>query len=263
MPEQSRRFKNILYLFVVFKCAYWLYNYELLFGNHSIIYRAEGHTNFLKDLAYVLYNNKSTLLPLYFIIAVFTLCGTMLWRQKNNTGIDFAIWLLIENIHFSVYATLTSGDFLLNQFLFFNIFIATDYLDTHGKYRDVYVALHNTAVIAVILQVFLVYIVSGTSKVMDHDWITGQAVSRVNIIEHFSLGPGIGSGSWQQTATYAVMVYQLAFPVLIWFRLLKIPLLLIGAVMHLYIALVMGLLTFGLLMILSYIYFWPAKKQTA
>ena len=265
LAAQSLMFKKALYFFVMVKCGYWLWYYNELFGATSVIYRAAGHTNFLKDLAYVLYNNKSDLLPLYFIVIAFALCATMLWKKRNNTGIDVALWLLIENINYSIYATLTGGDYLLNQFLFFNIFIAIDNTDTRGKFKDLYLALHNGAIIGVVLQVCIVYLVSGVSKFMDPDWMNGDAVTIVSRTDHFSTGVG-RSPAWEgvhKIANYIVMYYQLAFPVIIWIRKIKTPLLLLGIVMHLYIAFVMGLMAFGALMVLSYIYFWPRRHSTA
>src|SRR5688572_24392765 len=110
LPGHSRVFKLALYVFVILKCLYWLFHYELLFGADSIIYRAEGHTNFIKDIAYVLYNNKSTMLPFYFIIASIGISVLMLLRKKTNLTADLVLWLLVENLHFSIYATLTGGD---------------------------------------------------------------------------------------------------------------------------------------------------------
>jgi hypothetical protein len=264
LPLQSILFKQSLYFFVIAKCLYWLWHYNPLFGSTSIIYRASGHTNFLKDLAYVLYNNKSDLLPLYFIVAAILLCCIMLWRKKNNTGIDLALWLIVENLHYSIYATLTGGDYLLNQFLFFSIFIAINPADTRGKFRDLYLCLHNAAIVAVVLQVCLVYLVSGISKLMDQDWLAGTAVSLVNLTDHFSTGATRDS-SWtglHRVANYVVMLYQASFPFVVWVKKIKVPFLVIGIVMHLYIAFVMGLLAFGVLMVLSYIYFWPRRHVT-
>jgi hypothetical protein len=57
-----------------------------------------------------------------------------------------------------------------------------------------------------------------------------------------------------------VLGYQLLFPVLVWIKKIKKMFLLLGILMHLYIAFVMGLVEFGSVMIISYIIFWPIKK---
>ncbi len=262
LPRHSRLFKICIYLFILLKCFYWLFNYSLLFGDHSIVYRAAGHTNFIKDLAYVLYNNKSNTLALTFIVLAIALCSLMLWRRRNNQLADFALWLLVINLHYSIYPTLTGGDYLLNQLLFFNIFIAVDTRADRGKERDLMVCLHNAAVLGVMLQVCLLYFVAGLAKVFDHDWLNGSAVEKILLVDHFSLfqAPSAHYSMFYRFMNWLVLGYQLLFPLLVWLRRVKIPLLLSGVLMHLYIAVVLGLPAFGLIMILSYIYFWPTKR---
>ncbi len=262
LPLQSLLFKRVLYLLVLLKCGYWLWHYDVLFGENSIIYRAQGHTNFIKDLAYILYNNKSEMLPLYFIIASVSICLLMLLRRRNNVTADLALWLLVENLHYSCYATLTGGDYLLNQFLFFNAFIVADTASDRGKYRDLYLCLHNAAICAVVIQVCIVYMAAGLAKLNDEAWLDGSAASVINRISHFSLGTG-NTNSWDgfhRAATYMVFAYQLAFPLLIWVRPLKVPLLVLGALMHVYIAIIAGLVVFSAVMLAGYIYFWPPPR---
>lgn len=260
LQGHSRVFKQALYMLVMIKCLYWLWHYDLLFGGKSVIYRAEGHTNFIKDLAYILYNNKSEMLALYFIAALAATCSFMILRPRNSHTADVAVWLLVVNLHYSSYATLTGGDYLLNQFLFFSIFIASDFNAQRGQYRDLHVCLHNAAIAAVFAQMCVVYLASGLAKVTDPSWFGGNAVAAVNRIRHFSAG-GEAMPLFDRMATYAVMTYQLLFPLLIWIRPVRVPLLIAGVIMHLYIAIVPGIITFSAVMLAGYIYFWPEKNK--
>lgn len=262
LPLHSKVFKIALYLFIILKCVYWLFHYPLLFGSEAIIYKSIGHATVIKDLAYILYNNRSPSLPLYFILATLFVCSFMLFRKKTNMAADLALWLIVENIHFDIYATLTGGDYLLNQLLFFNIFIAIDRSVERDTYRELYVCLHNGAVTAVIIQVCLVYLVAGLSKLNDAGWMSGQALDGVYKLDHFSLEYKPGGETWNRIITYVVLFYQLLFPVLVWIRPIKIPFLILGVAMHLYIAFVVGLPAFGLIMTISYIYFWPTRRVT-
>jgi uncharacterized membrane protein (DUF485 family) len=56
-------------------------------------------------------------------------------------------------------------------------------------------------------------------------------------------------------ATYITLFYQGAFPILVWFKKVKLPLLLLGVLIHLSISFLMGIFAFGIIMSLSYILF--------
>jgi hypothetical protein len=53
-----------------------------------------------------------------------------------------------------------------------------------------------------------------------------------------------------------VLAYQILFPAVVWFKKIKKPFLILGILMHVYISLVMGLVLFGLIMIICYAIFW-------
>jgi len=55
--------------------------------------------------------------------------------------------------------------------------------------------------------------------------------------------------------TYATIIYQLLFPMLIWFRRFKIYFFSFGIIQHLLIAFGMGLFSFGVIMAICYILF--------
>lgn len=61
-------------------------------------------------------------------------------------------------------------------------------------------------------------------------------------------------------ATYAVLMYQGLFPLIVWFKKVKIPFLLFGVLMHLGIAFGMGIFTFGIVMCLVYLPFLSADQ---
>lgn len=61
------------------------------------------------------------------------------------------------------------------------------------------------------------------------------------------------------TAGYVTLVYELSFLALIWFRKLRVPLILIGLVLHIGIALTIPLQRFGVLMVVLLIGLWPAE----
>jgi hypothetical protein len=201
------------------------------------------------------------ILPL-MALAILTLLGKEIFFLSN-----FLIWMLVLNIHNKIYASNTGGEFMLNQLLFFNCFSSNTYVSTDKIHNQLKRLLHNFAVVAIIVQVCLAYLLSALPKLQDPSWLNGNAVAQIAAIDHFSLPHLSNNNILYQLAlkflNYVVLLYQLLFPALVFIRKIKKAFLLMGILMHLYIAFVMGLVDFGLIMMLSYLYFWPAVVKNA
>lgn len=264
--KQSLVFKNLLYIFLVIKCIYWLVYYPVLFGDLSIFYfKSTAQLPLIKKLAFVLYFQNEPYAALLFIIPIMLISSLAIVKLRIPFVSEFIIWLLVINVHNRIYPTLTGGDFLLHQLLFFNIFISNNFIIKNKIRGEIKTLLHNLGVISVIIQVCIVYFFAALAKLEDSQWLNGTALEVISKVEYFSL-PFIVNESSNFTGilkllNYIVLFYQLSFPIMVWFKKIKIPFLIIGVLMHLYIAFVMGLMSFGVIMIISYIYFWPIKKS--
>ncbi len=266
---QSNWFKKSLYCLLVVRAIYWLVYYDYLFGVQSIIPIRPAFINPLTDLAFLLYNHPSQNLAYYFIISVIVLSVISLFAfevmpSKASFIINFFIFLLVINLQHKIYSTLTGGSYLLNQFLLFNCFLSTTYHVQQNWPSSLKVIMHNFAGLAIIIQVCLVYLLSAIAKCNNAQWLNGTALYALSNVHHYFLYVGSSKPSFDWLfvfLNYVVIIYQLFFPTLIFFRRVKKPIILIGVAMHLYIALVMGLVEFGLVMIIAYNYFWPFKKQ--
>ncbi|MES2680007.1 MAG: hypothetical protein V4635_08990 [Bacteroidota bacterium] len=261
---QTYWFKNLLYLFLIMKAVGWLLSYDLFFGERAVVYSNYFSVSNFKDIAFLLYASSSPLLAYAFLIPLLFLCLVCLKFKKPWFVADVLIWFLVLNLSNKVYPTLTGGDYLLNQLLFFNCFLSASFTVDGKIYSDLKVCLHNLAVVAVMLQVCIVYFLSALAKINDAEWLSGGAAKDISLINHFNLYGAAGAISFPDSLmmfmTYLILFYQLLFPVLIWLRPIKKPFIMVGLLMHLYIALVMGLVEFGLIMLLCYIYFWPSRK---
>lgn len=273
---QSFWFKRVLYIFVTIKCVYWLCYYNLLFGENSIVYKEPHSIGFIKDIAFFLYNSTSNNLGYVFLVGAILLSILPFIFKKLYFISDFTLWLLIINISNSLYPTLTGGDFLLNQFLLFNCFLcchperpvlseveASRSSLTNNKFQALKIPLHNFASIAIIIQICLVYFLSAFAKLNNEEWLNGSAISTTLQVQHYSLNmfAYTKQNSFTSILNYVVLFYQLLFPVIIWFKKIKKPFLIIGIIMHLFIAFVMGLMSFGFVMILGYVYFYDFKSD--
>lgn len=110
---------------------------------------------------------------------------------------------------------------------------------------------HNLAVVAIFVQLIILYATSGLAKVSGSKWEHGVAVYYISQVEWFSL-PWVRhflTNSVLVTfATYVPMLYQVFFPFAIFSRL-KLPWIAIGVLFHLGTAAFMNLITFGTVMI--------------
>jgi hypothetical protein len=257
--QEARRFKKLLYVFVMLKCIYWLSYFGLYFGEHSFIVTKGHGTSGLKALAFLLYDSSSSTVSLLCLFLAAALCLVNLYTIKLQVPADLVLWLLVVNLHFKTYPTLTGGENLLNQFLLFNIFLCMGASPSQAAGAQLRRHLHNVSAAGVIVQICLVYLLSALAKLNDPEWRDGSALALISSVEHYRTYYLTG---WTlpvaafRIITWLVIGYQLLFPVLIWFRPLKLPLLVTGIAMHLYIAFGMGLVSFGAVMIMGYVWFW-------
>jgi hypothetical protein len=111
--------------------------------------------------------------------------------------------------------------------------------------------LHNVAVLAIALQVMVLYADSGLTKAYGEKWQHGTAMYYVSQLEWMFLRP---AREWFKdpllttAATYASLLYEILFPVAI-ISPLKLVWVGFGILLHLGIAVLMGLTTFSIVMI--------------
>lgn len=142
-----------------------------------------------------------------------------------------------------------SGDNIAKIVLVYMCFL----LPYRVKYstRLSYTWLHNLAVLAIAVQLVVLYITSGFAKAMGETWQNGVAMYYISQVQWFTL-PGAHALFLNPllvtAATYLPMFYQLLFPVAIISRI-KLPWIFLGILFHLGIALLMGLISFSTIMI--------------
>lgn len=268
LKKQSALFRKLLYGFVVVRAAYWFAYYDLLFGSHSVIPAGSGSYGPVKGLAYLLYFETNANISFYCLIGLLALTLAQIFNSRYSFVSGILCWFLVLNINNRIYTTLTGGDILLQQLLFFSCLLSPAFKEfTKPVVRDLAIFFHNLALVAIVAQICLVYFLSGFSKFNNYHWIHGDALASVLNINYFNPyflnNAEIKNNLFLQLLNYLVLFYQLLFPVLIWIQKIKRPLLLVGILMHLYIMLVMGLVWFGLIMTICYALFWPfSDRQT-
>jgi hypothetical protein len=113
--------------------------------------------------------------------------------------------------------------------------------------------LHNVALLAIITQVCVLYLTSALYKIQGELWQNGTALYYIMRVQDFTL-PGVSELFYRDpffvtAATYATVLFQLAFPFLLLHRWTRAAALAGAVAMHGGIALLMGLVTFSWVMI--------------
>jgi hypothetical protein len=115
--------------------------------------------------------------------------------------------------------------------------------------------VHNGAMATIALQVAMVYFFSGTAKIMGHRWQDGTAIYYIMRVNEFSL-PGFSHLIYENALlitflTYSTIVFQVAFPFIMWYSRLKLPLFVAAVGFHAGVATFMGLTAFSATLVVA------------
>lgn len=172
------------------------------------------------------------------------------WRTFASVVVFFSTAILFNAAHLYV----TGGHTLIKLFLFYFIFLN---IRSEGPISN---ALSHVMLWACKIQIAALYFFAALYKWNGEYWVNGEALYYVISIREFShpmLQAALLPFPWLLTVgTWFGLLYQSMFPLLIWFRPVKKPLLLAGVFFHLFIAFGMGLPDFGIFMVLSYTMFF-------
>ncbi len=111
------------------------------------------------------------------------------------------------------------------------------------------------------IQLALIYLLSGFNKLTSEAWRSGDAIYSIANLEYLN-NPALSfhfNESMAMVLAWGVILFELAFPVLIWFRRFRIPVLFLGVCFHIGIIFFLSLPDFGVVMILTYSLFLPSR----
>lgn len=164
------------------------------------------------------------------------------------------LWYLFVVLQFGNVETSTGGHHLMQQILFFQIFLfKANELKRWQAFRNL---VHNLSFYSLWAQLALLYLASGVFKLIGTYWLDGYAFLLSLSFKEFSMpmiADAVTQNNWFfASLNYIVLAYQLLFPGLIWIRRIRKPFLIVGLLFHLSIAFVVGLMDFGLFMVAAY-----------
>ncbi len=179
---------------------------------------------------------------------------------KGQFLIAVIVYFCFSNLYYRTIVLQNGSGDLLHAQLFFLLFINENAEEQpFGKWRTFRIALTNIAFLSSKFQVVFVYVVSALYKLDGSHWLEGSALHYVLLNPTYSVDVVMQLVPKMELPlrlfTWLILLFQLLFPLLIWNRKLKPALVIFGILLHLTIAFVMGIMDFGLLMVVMYVLF--------
>jgi len=192
---------------------------------------------------------------IFYSICIAVLIIILFVRWNHVSGIVF--FFLVLNL-FRVNVSIANGsDYVLIMLSFWAIGMAFWPILENKKWNTLLILFFNAAVFLCQLQIAFIYLVSGIDKLKSEIWRSGDAISYIAHLDFF-YNPNIAlpdNHFLNLTLSWITIVFELAFPILIWMKKTRLVMLSIGVIFHLVIWFVLSIPDFGLMMIVSYLIF--------
>lgn len=248
-------FCKALYVFLLFKIFYlWPLIGDVLdykpFGYHSYL-------SYLLFAPLVVTKINAEL----FLLSFALLLVISIVIRVNYVSAIVVCWLSISLSRLCL-PIINGSDLVLNLFLIVAIFLPLRPGFNFRNSDQIQTIISNVALLFAQVQFALIYFLSGYDKLLSASWRSGAAIDSINhlsffhnplIILHLNEAVCIAL-SW------SVIVFEMGFGFLIWVKKFRIPLLVMGIIFHLVIAVVLGLVDFALVMMICYGVYLPFKK---
>ncbi len=229
---------------------------ELLWGPKSIFLRFSGESSPSTNIAYALVYRLHIFKYVYYPHLIFAVLSMLQFR--GVFVFRFLTWLTGILLFYAGVNAFNSSYLLILLLAFYCIPVNTASTSISGH------IFNRAVVIAATMQICIVYFLSGLYKLSGDMWLNGEAIYYTLEIERFSRewvkNSGITSLSYlMKGSNYLILAYQLLFPIIIWIKKWRYPVLIIGTGFHLITMFVMNLWDFGFAMLIGYIIFFRKK----
>jgi hypothetical protein len=194
----------------------------------------------------------------------------------NILGIGRQFTLLILLVMFYVLqkmnmSMVNGGDAMARLILFYLIFadsykyfVLNKQKNVDDDKRKLQNLFSNLAALSIMFQLCLAYFSSGIAKIMEPVWLHGEATYYTLSMERFIGTPFnkyIIQHKWIVYFTnYGTLLFELLFPLLIWIKKFRKPLLITGILFHLGIYIFLMIYGFQIVFVLIYGLFLPNQK---
>lgn len=255
-PATIWLFQKVIYSWMLLHALYLLPLHTFLWGENSWQMPTVVDAGVLANMVFWLNYHPSHgifVWWLYVAAIVLALTGVLGWVPRVVLFVSGQLLLFSANYAFN------SGFYLMQFFGFY--LIAASPFSKHW----LRIVLTNVGFWACRIQFVMVYAEAAFYKWQGTTWLNGSAMFYAAHLDHFIRRPVADfllQHRWLTVVlSYLGLAYQTLFPLLIWSKKTRLPLLIAGVAFHGFIAIGMTLPEFGLAMIAGYTLF--IKEETA
>lgn len=251
----QRLFVRSIFVFLFVDYLYLWPIRGLVWGEASLLKPLQQPDSLVVNLAAILDHERAFALPAYYLMLAASLWCAFGFRGQR--ALRLAVFALSLMLYYAAMPVFNASLLLFHLFVFFSLGMDEDARTPARR------LVSNVAFAAARLQLVLVYAVAAGYKWSGTMWPDGSAVYYALMLDRYdALGVGgMLAGKWSLLSgfTYMGLAYQTAFPVLIWVKRFRTPLLIAAVTFHGFIAVVLNLPDFGIAMIIAYTVFLPNR----
>ncbi|HRG60232.1 MAG TPA: HTTM domain-containing protein [Bacteroidia bacterium] len=252
-------FRGSLLVFIFLYVIQFLPIAQQYFGPNNFMVPYYKSSNILLKPLNLLEGEQFSKYYLFFLYGLlFSIIAYFLLPLKRLSLV--ICYVLLMNIYHKT-APLQNGGFsLLTMVLFMLIFIDEEAKFTTNKYwKAIKITLANFGFLAMQLQVVFLYLVASYYKLQGQTWVDGTAFYYVlynDLYTHPVFTKYFIDNTFViRSVSWFTLLFQMFFPILVWIKRTKNIMLFAGIFLHIMIAWVMGIVDFGIIMILMYTLF--------
>lgn len=270
---QQKNYKSFYLSFLRVAISIWLLKEVVInWSAMEILYGPSTFVTLKSNLISRIPGGGLTLVRTYYIWVIVTYIIVIL---LNILGIGrwftaLLLFLMVDFLEKMNTSFVNGGDKMVRLILFYMIF-ANSYqyfvlyknrkeVSEKGKLKNL---ISNLAALSIMLQLCVAYFASGIAKINNTFWLNGEATYYALSMERFvgtSLNKYIVQQKWIDYLTnYGTIIFELFFPILIWIKKMRKPLLITGVIFHICIYIFMMIYGFEIVFILIYGLFLPNK----
>jgi hypothetical protein len=179
-----------------------------------------------------------------------------LWREQP-VWMAFLTWMLFASLVQRAWLASCGGLLLMDNVLLWMVLLRS------APTGRLALAAGQLAFHAIRVQVAFTYLVTGLHKLGGTCWTGGTAVGIVASDPQFGPALLVHVPLLSAVITWALLAFQFIFPVAVWFRRMRLPLLSFGVLFHLGTALWMGIPEMGFAFIACYSVFLGEEEARA
>lgn len=245
-------------------CINWQ-SLEILYGQSAFVVSKSNFINRLPGGFSVIKDHYMWFILVYLVVIFLNIFGIGRWK----TGLLlFVMTYVLQEMNVSL---INTGDRMARMILFYLIFadsyeyfVLVKRAPASNEQRKLQILVSNLAALSIMVQLCLAYFATGLAKINDPLWLNGEATYYALSMERF-MGTPFNKWLVQQQwidygSNYAVLLFELCFPLLIWAKRFRKVLLIAGILFHLSIYLFLMIYGFQVVFVLIYGLFLPNRQ---